>query len=82
MPETELPTNPEEIDTDIPEVPPQDPNVPDPEEPAGSPAVMDEERLKDPEKTDTDILEISPPDTDEAEEAERPVERSAAELGE
>jgi hypothetical protein len=73
MHETELPTNPEETDTDIPEVPPQDPNVPDPEEQAGSPAIADEERLNDPEKTDTDIPDISSSDPDEAEETERPV---------
>ena len=73
MQETELPTNPEETDTDIPEVPPQDPNVPDPEEQAGSPAIVDEERLNEPEKTDTDIPDISPSGPDEAEEIERPV---------
>ena len=74
MQETELPTNPEETDTDIPEVPPpQDPNVPDPEEQAGSPAIVDEERLNDPEKTDTDIPDISSSDPDETEETEHPV---------
>ena len=73
MLETELPTDPEATDTDIPEVPPQDPNVPDPEELAGSPAIVGEERLNDPEKTDTDIPDISPSDPDEAEETERSV---------
>ena len=82
MPETELPTNPEETDTDIPEVPPQDPNVPDPEERAGSPAIMDEERQNDPEKIDTDIPDIASPDPDGAEEIERPVARPTEEFGE
>ena len=45
----------------------------DPEEQAGSPAIVDEERLNDPEKTDTDIPDISPSGPDEAEEIERPV---------
>ena len=72
MQETVVPTNPEETDTDIPEVPPEDPNVPDPEERAGSPAIMDEERLNDPEKTDTDIPETSLPDADESEEDPSP----------
>jgi hypothetical protein len=73
MQETELPTNPEETDTDIPEVPPHDSNVPDPEEQAGSPAIVDEERQNDPEKTDTDVPDVSPWVPDEAEEIDRPM---------
>jgi hypothetical protein len=72
MREMELPTNPEETDTDIPEVPPKDPDVADPEEQAGSPTIGDQERLNDPERTETDIPDISPPEPDGADEAERP----------
>jgi len=75
MQETELPTNPEETDTDIPEVPPQDPNVPDPEERAGSPAIMDQERRNDPERTDTDIPDTAL-DPDGPEEPERQADRT------
>ena len=62
-------------------MPPQDPKVPDPEERAGSPAIVDEERLNDPEKIDTDIPDIASPDPDGAEEVERPVERPTEEFG-